>query len=124
MTNGQRTVTTLLAVVAVMLGLNLIVRGSPTAVAQGPTAAGPVQATPVSIAAVPSGSGTKVYRLWSDGSIDVSGFNYSATDICGPISQCGPFTVIPGSCMADVDHDGQVAVPDLLSVLGTWGPCP
>ena len=27
MTNGQRTVTSLLAVVAVMLGLNLIVRG-------------------------------------------------------------------------------------------------
>ncbi len=36
MNTGQRTVAGMLAVVAVMLGLNLIVRGSPSAVAQGP----------------------------------------------------------------------------------------
>ena len=41
MNNGQRTVTTLLAVVAVMLTLNLIVTGSPPA--EGQVAAGPVQ---------------------------------------------------------------------------------
>ncbi len=31
--------------------------------------------------------------------------------------------VIPGTCMADVDRDGIVGVPDLLTMLAAWGAC-
>ncbi len=27
-------------------------------------------------------------------------------------------------CLADLDCDGDVGVPDLLILLGSWGPCP
>ena len=29
-----------------------------------------------------------------------------------------------GLCLADLDNDGIVAVPDLLKLLANWGPCP
>ncbi len=31
---------------------------------------------------------------------------------------------LPVPCIADLDGDGTVGVPDLLSLLGSWGPCP
>ncbi len=37
---------------------------------------------------------------------------------------CPPVVIIPGTCMADVDRNGEVAVPDLLTLLAAWGPCP
>ena len=30
----------------------------------------------------------------------------------------------PGTCPWDLDDDALVGVPDLLSLLGSWGPCP
>ncbi len=43
--------------------------------------------------------------------------------ICSVTSNCGPVTIIPASCMADVDRDGLVGVPDLLTLLAAWGTC-
>ena len=79
MTNGQRTVTTLLAVVAVLLGLNLILSGSPRAVAQEPEIRifpePPVRITHI---AASTDSRTAVrknlFRLWSDGVIEANSF--------------------------------------------------
>ena len=130
MTNGQRTVTTMLAVVAVMLGLNLIVRGSPPALAGGQTAAGPVQPVPVALAMTPQFSSQgqptntfSIVRLWNDGAVDLTRVGIG-TSCTSPLNFCsGPDQVIPGSCMADVDRDGDVAVPDLLTLLAAWGPC-
>ncbi len=122
MNNGQRTVTTMLAVVAVLLGLNLIVRGSPPAVAQGPTAAGPVQPTLVNgVAQWPNTTSHHIYRFWSDGAVDFTRFRVPAN--CVPTVECAPVTVIPGTCAGDVDRDGIVGVPDLLTTLAAWGPC-
>lgn len=74
MTNGQRTVAGLLAVVAVMLGLNLIVRGSPTAVAQEPKIRifpePPVRIINISTTWDNDFRRERVYRLWSDGVIE------------------------------------------------------
>ncbi len=61
----------MLAIVAVLLGINLIVRGSPPAVAQGPR---PRQPTIVA-GSVLAGCGTNptyVYRHWSDGMVDAT----------------------------------------------------
>ena len=131
MTNAQRTVTTMLAVVAVMLGLNLIVRGSPPALAGGQTAAGPVQPVPVALAMTPQFSSQgqptntfSIVRLWNDGAVDLTRVSVPTFSCTSPIVSCGPpEPVIPGSCMADVDRDGDVAVPDLLTLLAAWGVC-
>ena len=48
------TITALLAVIAVLLGLNLVAKSSPAAVGQGQ--AGPVQPVPVSLSVLPSRS--------------------------------------------------------------------
>ena len=128
MTNGQRTVTTMLAVVAVLLSLNLIVRGSPPAVAQ--IASGPVQPVPVALAVTPqfdingeAQNTFSVLRLWNDGAVDLTRVGIG-TSCTSPLNFCsGPDQVIPGSCMADVDRDGNVAVSDLLTMLAAWGPC-
>ncbi len=31
--------------------------------------------------------------------------------------------VPPVPCVADIDGDGLVGVPDLLTLLAAWGPC-
>ena len=30
----------------------------------------------------------------------------------------------PEFCPGDIDGDGQVGIVDILTVIGTWGPCP
>ena len=81
---------------------------------------------PVGIAALQWGSSTdrvRVFRLWSDGAIDMTFTRYQADPQCLIVEQCGPALMIPGSCMADVDRNGNVEFPDLLNVLSDWGPC-
>ena len=64
MTKRRMTITTLLAVIAVLLGLNLLVRGSPSSEAQ--TEEGPVTRRVVGGAVdEPSGGVTGVYPLAS-----------------------------------------------------------
>ncbi len=95
MTKGQRTVSGLLAVVAVTLGSSLIVRDSPSA-----------RAEPRDCQACPD------CQAVPDGSVNVP-------DLLELLSQWG----LPGSC--DHDHDNVVAVPDLLMLLAAWGvTCP
>ncbi len=95
MNNGQRTVASLLAVIAVTLGPSLIVRGSP-----------PARAEPRDCQACPD------CQAVPDGSVNVP-------DLLALLSQWG----MPGSC--DHDHDNVVAVPDLLMLLSAWGlTCP
>ena len=66
----------------------------------------------------------RVWRFWSDGAVDMAWINTNADpDYCGTTDQCGPVVMIPGTCMADVDRNGEVATTDLLEVLAAWGPC-
>ncbi len=89
MNAGQRTVTTMLAVVAVMLGLNLIVKGSPTAVA----VPRPPEPTAVALFACVGGASTeRVYRLWSDGTVELNIVNAIASG-CFRHGWCGWQTV-------------------------------
>ena len=99
MTNGQRTVTTMLAVVAVLLGLNLIVGGSRPAVAQPEIRIFPELPVPepkVIAGAVLSKDTdtTNVWRFWSDGTVDVSSVIWSR---CEPFNACPdpPTVVVP-----------------------------
>ena len=102
MNNGQRTVTTLLAVVAVMLGLNLIVRGSPPAVAQEPEIGifpepPPMEPTVVGGTAYENQfGGHRVWRFWSDGTVDMSAFSIASGASCSVQESCGPVLMIPG----------------------------
>lgn len=96
MNNGQKTVATMLAVVAVMLGLNLIVRGSPTAVAQ--VASGPAE--PVLVDAQYHENTGYFWRFFSDGTVDMLTVAFSG--LCNPIDPAwcdpgdiGPHVVLP-----------------------------
>ncbi len=93
MTKGQRTIATLLAVVAVLLGLNLLT-DPPEAEAQGP----PERRTAVvsGVAFTESNSNTyRVWRFWSDGAID-STFVGIGGKGCNVFQEpCGPVEIIP-----------------------------
>ena len=69
MTKGHRTIVALLAVVAVLLGLNLIVGGSTPAAAQGQGMGPPPQAVAMHLR-LEEFTGTVLYRLWSDGTVE------------------------------------------------------
>ena len=125
MNTGHRTVAGLLAIVAALLALNLIVKGTPPAHAG--MRAGPVQ--PVVVAGAAHLDQTclgckdvRLYRFWSDGAVDYT-FMSIGQSPCVTDTFCGTTVIIPGTCMADVDRNGDVATTDLLEVLGAWGPC-
>ena len=127
MNNGQSTIAVLLTVVAVLLGLNLIVRGSPSAGAQ--VASGPVQAVPVSLSTTQligvSVNDWHIFRLWSDGAVDSVRVTYTSGSGCDIESQCDLVPILPGTCMADVDNNGAVNSLDLIDVLLALGTtCP
>ena len=128
MTRGQTTTTTLLAVIAVLLGLNMLVRGSPPAVGQVKDAGQPV---PVSMAVGHTYNTTSndftnifaIYRMWSDGVVDVTRVA-THTNCSQASSQCFPTEqIIPPSCPADINRDRDVGVGDMLDLFAMWGPC-
>ncbi len=95
MTKGQRTVTGLLAVIAVTLGPILIVSGSPAA-------------------------GTQPMGVPCPWDLDNSG----AVDVPDLLMLLSTWGTIPTPDPPDFDGNGVVAVPDLLELLGHWGNCP
>ncbi len=122
----HRTIASLLAMVAVLLALNLVVKGS--AAALGQRQAGPppdpvlVNGTVTHVVQPAGGIFTTMYRFWSDGVVDATSLN---TFTCNPNVTCGPNAFMGPLCAgrADVDRDGEVGINDFLEVLGQWGPC-
>ena len=112
----------MIVVLALLVGL---------VVGAGGIGVGPQEPTLVSGAAVTAATGSNVpcttatiLRLWSDGAVDASFMTMSCFNCPNQASVCaGPFNILPGSCMADVNRDGDVAIKDLLAVLGDWGRC-
>ena len=68
---------------------------------------------------------TRVVRGWSDGAVDTTMVSFVGPGVaeCDIDSVCGPFVVVPGTCMADVDRNAVVGTSDLLTVLDGWGDC-
>ena len=96
MTKGQRTIVALLAVVAVLLGLNLL-SDPPEVAAQ---AGGPVRLVSVTVEKGPGHLRKyRVFRGWSDGSIDVTWTEFARPtptgNECLIVNQCGPVTITP-----------------------------
>ena len=126
----KTTITTMLAVIAVLLGLNLLVLGSPPAEAQT-TEEGPVTRRVVGGAVAIVNSDTeRVYRFWSDGSVDLTTVHLMVDpeNTIGHVLEddlppCGTTDVIPPSCPADINRDRDVGVGDMLDVFAQWGPC-
>ena len=120
----QNTITILLAAIAVLLGLNLVVRGSPTA--EGQTASTlQRELAPVGIAVTQVGESTNlaIFRLWSDGAVDRTTIRYETQGGCALDQICPADPVLPSYCTADIDRSGAVDAPDFLQVLSQWGPC-
>ena len=94
MTKGQRTIVALLAAVTVLLGLNLF-SGTPEVKAQ---AGGPVRlvAGVVTTASFANKEGDRIYRFWSDGTVDTTTrlWVFGSCEL-QPVGQCGPVTIIP-----------------------------
>jgi hypothetical protein len=163
MTN--RTTAALLAVVAVLLGLNLIVNVMPAAGDR--ITAG--DSNPYIVKVLPLDA-PFFDRVWSDGRLDRMTLQESGDDCSSLLSSIGPvehpFPVVDAAnamqqgsstmmrfedgrvdvvaatgtppfsvrctvvgsasqsfCTADVNRDGEVAINDLLELLGQWGPC-
>ncbi len=91
MTSGQRTIATLLTVVAVLLVINIVNVPGQQAVAQSHLKA-------PHVIQVEPGAGLRVYRLWSDGVIEEAMFedvNFDANAGCVPGVPGMAWQVIP-----------------------------
>lgn len=151
MNRGNATVASLLAVVAVLLGMNLMATKAPAAPAgvngaccllngscqvMGPatcaTLNGAYQGDGVTCDAVNCSSPTIVagaaylsgngHQLWRFWS------NGAVDSITVDSLSCAfgnvcVLPILPGPCAADVTRNGEVEVGDFLAVLGQWGPC-
>ena len=132
MNRGQKTIVSMLGVVAVLLALNLA-GGKSWAFASGGIV-GPTGATVVAGQSYQLNnpgpdhhptSSNMIVRFWSDGSVDSSVFSLDPITTCNLGSQCGPVTILPASCAADFSPpDGIVNIQDLLGLLAEWGACP
>lgn len=71
------------------------------------------------------GQVTKVFRFWSDGTVDQLNFIPSPNSCDQFFTFCnGPFVIFrPPACPEDIDNNSDVGVTDLLQLLGKWGPC-
>ena len=59
-----------------------------------------------------------VYRLWSDGQLDMT------RHIAGScVDVQGPCVMVPGTCPTDIDRNGDTGINDFLTLLGGWGEC-
>ena len=94
MTKGQRTIVSMLAAVAVLLGLSLLT-DPPEAKAQ---AGGPVRLVSITVDK-DQDSGTpfatyRVFRAFSNGDVDMTWVSYGIQS-CDVLDQCGPVPLIP-----------------------------
>ena len=100
MTKGQRTITALLGAITILLALNLV--SEPEAMGQGqPDSPGAPDAAvvPVAMSVVPAGIRYRVFRMWSDGSVDTTLVRFSGS----PGFAC--FLHGEGTCTVDVPTD-------------------
>ena len=124
----KRDITTvLLTTIAVLLVVNLFIK---TTAAEGQVAAGPVEPVPVSMSVtqviVSDGTGWRnwrVFRMWSDGAVDTTWVEFPFQTSCEVENTCFQ-PVIPGTCMSDVNRNGNVDTTDFFDVIADWGPCP
>lgn len=162
MIRGQRTVASLLAVVAVLLALNLMRAPATAAGASGaccwpngdcvpmtPDGCASVNGTyqgdstncaafncipvkPPTLIALSAtqafenayGSATwRVFRGWSDGTVDHTCVGFNGQASCQVTSIEGPTPIVSAACTADANRNGEVEINDLLTMLSQWGPC-
>ena len=96
--NRQRAIVALLTVFCVLLALNLL-KGEPEAQAQhGPPDTLFAEPTVIAGAVDPGGELDRIYRFWTDGTVDVSVRFYADVATCAITDSvsCGPVEVILG----------------------------
>ena len=84
----------------------------------------PQPVVPVAMSAAPVGTSSiwRVFRLWSDGSVDTARARFLDNANCVIESVCVE-SVLPASCPADITRNGAVDTQDFLEVLAQWGGC-
>ena len=134
MSKDSRIPSAMLLCATVLLGMN--VAGMWLRPAQATTTqslgAAPGVPVPVGISTtqvvVDNGSGVRtwrVFRQWSDWSVDHALVRFKNTESCDVIFSCAPSQVMASTdCAADLTHDGIVGLEDLTLTLNQFGPCP
>ena len=90
MTKGQRTITTLLAAIVVLLAINLVVI-APGQEAQAQGMGRPPQA--VALTVRNEFFSWAAYRLWSDGTVERNEVIVPPLEVCLPVEWCGWQTI-------------------------------
>ncbi len=124
MQTQSKPTTVLLVVIALLLAANLIVSTEREAEAREVAAAGPEPyVVQISNAVTGSNSATQwLYRLWSDGAVDVFKTNLSPTPGSNTSTWWGWVPLDP-VLRADLNADGCVNVLDLIDLLLAFGDC-
>ena len=118
----QNTITTLLAAIAVLLGVNFVSGGSMQSAQVEPT----VVAGSATQEVGTDGTGLdqhRVFRFWSDGAVDTTLVDFDGQPPHCDIDSTCYRQVLLGSCQSDINRNAEVEVTDFLQLIGEWGPC-
>ncbi len=101
----DRVIVALLGAIAILLAMNLL-RGEPEAMgqAQNPPGLGDAPVVPVAMSVVqntPDSTRYRVFRMWSDGSVDTTLLRFSAISGGDPDAACN----IQSACTVEVPID-------------------
>ena len=124
MNKGQKLIASLLALCAVLVTLNL---ADGQAEAQNrvpvvPTVVG-ISTTQIEYGAAPGLPEWRVFRAWSDGTLDQTLVTFQTPIACNSNAVCGLEVLLPGTpgtLTGDLNGDGCVDAFDLATLLGDW----
>ena len=67
----------------------------------------------------------QLVRFWSDGAIDTTPVYLDPFQgVCEAGIVCDTIPLVPGTCITDIDRNGDTGINDFLTLLGGWGECP
>ena len=118
--NNGKSITVLLAIIAILLAVNLVMQFETSAQAETQTNLGPPPVPKVvGGSVVGSGNNLAIYRFYDNGWVDVAWYD-STSPACTYIPVCS--TEVIGDCR-DLTGDGFVDTVDLLELFADWGAC-
>ena len=125
--NNQKSITVLLAIIALLLTVNLVMQFETSAQAETQTNLGPPVPKVVGGSGVYRNGGDfrlDIIRIWDNGDVDLSMFTNPSGNECFNFAPHCQIQLIGGQCdYVDLTGDGIVNTEDLLLMFASWGEC-
>ena len=117
--NNGKSITVLLAIIAILLAVNLVMQFETSAQAETQTNLGPPPVPKVVGGSAELYAGDlRIYRIWDNGWVDLTQIEWESDCVYSPVCS----TQLSGGCN-DLNGDGVVGTQDLLILFEGWGAC-